>query len=65
MVQEPSYRDLVVLWCLCAWGRFILMGWTQPSLLSTASEWARMVSNHHDEERGRIQDEGLAARGES
>jgi hypothetical protein len=36
----------------------ILMVWTQPSLFSTASEWARMVANHHDEERGRIQDEG-------
>jgi hypothetical protein len=35
-----------------------LMVWTQPSLFSTASEWARMVANHHDEERGRIQDEG-------
>jgi hypothetical protein len=30
------------------------MGWTQPSLFKTASSWARMVVNHHQEERGRV-----------
>ena len=34
--------------------RFGLMGWTQPSLLKTASTWARMAMNHHQEERGRV-----------
>jgi hypothetical protein len=37
---------------------FGLMVWTQPSLFKTASAWARMVRNHHDEERGRVRDEG-------
>jgi len=34
-----------------------LMGWTQPSLFTAASDRARMVHNHHDEKRGRVRDE--------
>jgi len=37
--------------------RLGLMGWTQPSLFTAASDRARMVHNHHDEKRGRVRDE--------
>jgi len=30
------------------------MGWTQPSLSKTASEWARKAKGHYNEERGRV-----------
>jgi len=32
----------------------VVMGWTQPLLFPTASVRARMVTNHHDEKRGRV-----------